>query len=90
MNLNESPSIASVFTEPAIYEEQVTVPLSTALTHIHFVTASECLLLIFSATRNSVMPIVSYTSHYHAILMTPTNMRENVLFTVLHEQAGHS
>ena len=44
----------------------------------------------FSATRYSVMPIVSYTSHYHAILMTSTNMRENVLFTVLQGQAGHS
>ena len=60
--------------EPAIYEEQVTVPLPTALTHIHFVTACECLLLIFfSATRNSATPAVSYTL-YHAILMTPMNM----------------
>ena len=34
MNLNESLSIAWLFAEPAVYEEWVTVPFSTALTHI--------------------------------------------------------
>jgi hypothetical protein len=47
MNLNESLRIAWLFAEPAIYEERVTVPLSTPLTPIHFVTACEYLLLIF-------------------------------------------
>jgi hypothetical protein len=41
----------------------------------------------FFATRTSVTPTVSYTSHYHAILTTPTNMQENVLF---HGTAGSS
>ena len=48
MNKFESLSIVWVFTEPAIYEEQVSMPLPTALTHIHFVTACECLLLILA------------------------------------------
>jgi hypothetical protein len=47
MYLNESLSIAWVFTEPAIYEERVTVPLSKALKRKHFETVCECSLLIF-------------------------------------------
>ena len=89
MNLNESPSIAWVFAEPTIYEERLTAFLPKALTRTYFVTACEC-YRFFSATRNSVTPAVSHTSHYHAILMTPTYTQEDVLFTVLQDQAGHS
>jgi hypothetical protein len=38
------------------------------------------LMIFFSATRNSVTPIVSNTSPYHAILMTPMHVWENVPF----------
>ena len=63
MNKFESLSTVWVFTEPAIYEEQVTVPLPTALTHTHSVTACECLLLIFFLPQEIQQGPLFHTQH---------------------------